>query len=379
MAWFASALLVLSVSSASGLAPQKFEWRFPPADVSWVRRVTPAIFSSGRPDRNEISLIREVGFASLVSVFALDATSVWNNITGDFVSTSDYDQIGKGLGLATRVFNFSSWTAPESFDAFASAMDILPKPILVHCHVGYAATTFATLYAIRTGAVPADEFYSRTLQQGFEYQTNPGVNSLWADVAQAKEVPATVESVENLRLTGGDDGYTTYYHTKRLTDDWYVAGQPNITTELASVKASGYGAVVNLRVDGEEDANWPGGHYVAAAEKRAMEAAGISYFTVPVSDPITAAQLRNVREKLAQAAATVPIGSAGPVLVHCKSGFRATASVLALVGAQEKRNWQWALRQAESIGFSFWDSEASESVAQALTQVLPDSSPIHIV
>lgn len=298
---------------------------------------------------------------------------MWNHMTGDFVSTDDYAAIGKTLGLATRVWNFTSWTDPKSFEAFAKSMDALPKPVLVHCHVGYAATSFATLYAIRTGGVSANEFYSRTLLQGWEYQTNPKLNALWASVAGASQVPDTTKPMLNLRLAGGT-GYRVYYHTKRISDDWYVSGLPNISTELDSVKASGYGAVVSLLVDGEQAGPmWPNGTYSAHVETMVMTREGIPFFSAPLSPPITADKLANVRLVLAKAAAATSNKTSGPVLVHCSTGYRSAATVLAHLGALEKRNWQWALRKAEAIGFSYGAEEGSDSTTDALIEALRPS------
>lgn len=354
-----------------GSVAAELQWQFPPPEVPWVRRVTPDVFAAGRPNREQITKIAKTGFASLVSFFSLPETSVWNNMTGDFVSTDDYAAIGKTLGLATRVWNFTSWTDPKSFEAFAKSMDALPKPVLVHCHVGYAATAFATLYAIRTGGVPANEFYSRTLRQGWEYQTNPSLNALWASVAGASQVPDTIKGpMLNLRLKSGT-GYRVYYHTKRISDDWYVSGLPNISTELDSVKASGYGAVVSLLADGEQAGPmWPNGTYSVRVESMVMGREGIPFFSAPLSPPLTADKLAKVGLVLAKAAAATSHKTSGPVLVHCSEGYRSTAAVLAHLGALERRNWQWALRAAEAIGYSYWDEEGSDSTTDALVEAL---------
>lgn len=365
-------LVVLQLGSVAA----ELQWQFPPPDVADVRRVTPSIFAAGRPNRDQITKIAKSGFASLVSVYTLPATNLWNSMTGDFVSTDDYAAIGKSLGLTTRVWNFTTelhpWTDPKSFEEFAKSMDSLPKPVLVHCHVGYSASALAFLYAIRTGGIPASEFYSRTVSQGWEFQTNPDVNKLWASVAGASKVPETIKGPTlNLRLNKGS-GYRMYYRTKRINDDWYVSGLPNISTELDSLKASGYGAVVSLLADGEQAGPmWPNGTYSAGVEGMVMNREGIPFFSAPLTPPLSADKLATVGLVLAKAAAAS--NNSGAVLVHCSAGYRSTAAVLAHVGVLEKRNWQWALRTAEAIGYSYWDEEGSDTTTDALVEALRSS------
>merc|ERR1712083_23709 len=106
---------------------------------------------------------------------------------------------------------------------------------------------------------------------------------------------------------------------------------------------------------------WPGGHFNETEERLAIESQGISYFSAPMSDPITVSELRDVKVVLAKAAAITTSKAIGPVLVHCRSGFRATAAVLAYIGFRNRDNWQWALRSADAIGYSFWESKMADA------------------
>jgi len=96
----------------------------------------------------------------------------------------------------------------------------------------------------------------------------------------------------------------------QITDRLSVAAQPE-PGDFRGFAAQGYGAVVNVRPDGEEP-----GQMGSAAEKEAARKAGLSYGFVPVTGPtITEPDIRAFQRVLSAAD--------GPTLVHCRSGTRA--------------------------------------------------------
>lgn len=96
----------------------------------------------------------------------------------------------------------------------------------------------------------------------------------------------------------------------RITDRLTVAAQPD-PADFPALANQGYAFILNTRPDGE-DAAQPGN----AAERAAVESAGLGYAFVPVTGPtIRAADIRAFQRALAE--------SKGPVYAHCKSGARA--------------------------------------------------------
>lgn len=96
----------------------------------------------------------------------------------------------------------------------------------------------------------------------------------------------------------------------KITDTLTVAGQPELQA-FAGLARDGFGALVNLRPDGE-DSGQPG----HAAERAAAESAGLAYRFVPVTGAtITTADIRAFQQAMREAK--------GAVFAHCKGGTRA--------------------------------------------------------
>lgn len=132
----------------------------------------------------------------------------------------------------------------------------------------------------------------------------------------------------------------------RVTPGVAVAGLP--TAEgLARLKALGFRTVVDLRRD-EEDGQ--------AAEKAAVEAAGLRY----VSVPLTAATLgRSDVERVAEALAHP---DAGPVLLHCSVANRA-GGMWALLQVQKGLPLEDAIAEGKRAGLK------SEAMIEAVRRV----------
>eukprot|EP01033_Poteriospumella_lacustris_P014028 gene14028-10025_t len=57
-------------------------------------------------------------------------------------------------------------------------MDSLPRPLYVHCHVGYMANLFTQLHLYLKGAILSSDIYPNSLAMGYDYQNNTDVVNL---------------------------------------------------------------------------------------------------------------------------------------------------------------------------------------------------------
>lgn len=95
----------------------------------------------------------------------------------------------------------------------------------------------------------------------------------------------------------------------KIDDRLTVASQPR-QEALATLAAAGFATIINNRPDGEEPGQ-PG----SAAEKAALERAGLDYRFIPVTAAtITEADIGAFQEGVSAAK--------GPVYAHCRSGTR---------------------------------------------------------
>lgn len=92
-----------------------------------------------------------------------------------------------------------------------------------------------------------------------------------------------------------------------VTDDLWIAGQIS-AADIAALADAGVKTVVNLRPDSE----------MTFDEQSAVEAAGMSYVSIPVAGAagVTKANAARLSESLA---------GSGPVMVHCASANRVGA------------------------------------------------------
>mmetsp|Transcript_58957 Transcript_58957/g.133329 ORF Transcript_58957/g.133329 Transcript_58957/m.133329 type:complete len:349 (-) Transcript_58957:230-1276(-) len=247
---------ILGISDAL-LTQRRFQWETSLPEVPAAQRVTPAIFSYGRPTRQEVYRFKQAGFKSIVSVGPVARKTVpqWFELHGEYMSDEEYHTLAKSIDMPLHVFvwGWDGLMKREAFDEFAAVMDSFPKPVLVHCGNGWLAALMGGLYAVRSGAYPPEEYYSRSADIGFEYQNETGLNLLYANLTHTRPRPSVPKKLHK-RLN--DMGYSKYYYTRRVNDDLYVMGQPNVTLEFDAMAKAGYGAFVSLRVDGEKKYGW---------------------------------------------------------------------------------------------------------------------------
>lgn len=115
-----------------------------------------------------------------------------------------------------------------------------------------------------------------------------------------------------------------------------VAAQPS-DADIAAARAAGYRTVVNFRAPGE-----PG--YVD--ERAAVEAAGMRYVAIPVQGHGATA------EHAAALDAVLGASDSGPVLMHCRSGTRATMVWTLWLAKHGGLGADEALARGESAGLS---------------------------
>lgn len=119
-----------------------------------------------------------------------------------------------------------------------------------------------------------------------------------------------------------------------------VSAQPS-DGDLAAARAAGYRTVVNFRAPGE-----PG----FVDERAAVEALGMRYVAIPVSGiDATTDHADALAPILADGAAD---GTAGPILMHCRSGTRAKLVWTLWLARQGGLSPQAALEQGRRAGLS---------------------------
>jgi protein tyrosine phosphatase (PTP) superfamily phosphohydrolase (DUF442 family) len=240
--------------------------------------------------------IAAAGYKSYVTVSVFNTTDAdFNGVKGDFPSTASETALLTSLGIQSFAID-ASWTVADA-TTVSDALLRLPKPVYVHCFVGYSASLFTLLHLTRAGALSADNLFAAGLALGYDYQSNsyavPLINEFTG--LNASVVPASIEST----LANGEQSYKTFYWPHRLSSDyWFNMGQP--LGALVSVAASqGYRTVLSFRADGESTTRLPSepstgpvindefsdaqGRYSVAAEQAAWEAAGVKFVNLPVS------------------------------------------------------------------------------------------------
>jgi uncharacterized protein (TIGR01244 family) len=126
-----------------------------------------------------------------------------------------------------------------------------------------------------------------------------------------------------------------------------VAAQPS-EAQFAAAQAAGYRTIVNFRTPGEEG-------YVD--EQAAVERLGLRYVSIPVKGhEVEASQADRLDAVLSDA-------SAGPVLLHCRSGKRATMVWTVWLARREGLPAEDALRYGARAGLS---GEAKDAVEKVL-------------
>ena len=123
---------------------------------------------------------------------------------------------------------------------------------------------------------------------------------------------------------------------RRLTDSFAAA--PQITaSDIAGIKAAGFGFIVNNRPDGESADQTPGEDIEAAALD-----AGLGYCAIPIDQSgFTVEQV---------AALSALMVSPRPILAYCRSGTRST-NLWALAAASRGEDVETIIDSALAAGY----------------------------
>jgi len=197
-----------------------------------------ALSTGGRLQEREVAYIASAGYLSILSVVEFNTSdSSFKGIDGDWPSSEQERVIAESYGMQMKYF--ASSLSVESVERASSLLLSLPKPVYMHCHVGWTAALFAQLHLIRSGSFGATYIYNTSLALGYDYQANADAVALieaYTGVS-AVVVPEQIEQ----SLTGGEAGYKNYYWTHRFgsSDMWYNAGQV-LDTHVQSIAAQGY-------------------------------------------------------------------------------------------------------------------------------------------
>ncbi len=120
----------------------------------------------------------------------------------------------------------------------------------------------------------------------------------------------------------------------------FLAGQPLEASAISQVKQLGVTTIVNLRTSSEIE------EWAPIEEEKLAAAQGLAYIHLPAGDddhPYSPAQVDTLAEILASAN--------GPVLLHCRSGHRATHLWVAYLAAKQGLTLDEAVALGRQVNF----------------------------
>jgi uncharacterized protein (TIGR01244 family) len=150
-------------------------------------------------------------------------------------------------------------------------------------------------------------------------------------------------------------------HFFAVDEHVYRGGQPTEEgwTSLAKL---GVKTVIDLRREGEDN------EHSIAAERRAVEAAGMHYVNVPMKSVVAPPETDMVK-------ILSVLNSGAPVFVHCKKGMDRTGTVIACYRvAQNGWSNHKALQEAEGLGIHWYEV----GMKQYIRTFQPESSRAQI-
>jgi len=345
-------------------------------DFSKVPANNESILTGGRLIERHLAYLQQAEFLSLLSVVVFPTNdTVYNDVIGKFPSTDYEMSLATSYGLTSK-YIASSLTV-DSAKEVSAIIDSLPKPLYIHCHVGYTANLFTQMHLYLKGYIQANEIYSHSLDLGYDLASNSDVVSLLNSLTGSNDTVHS-EAIEQ-NLAAGESSYKSYYWTHRLghEDLWYNAGQV-LDTHIDSIKEAGYTTYVSFRADHEATARLPTdnatgpvdnhefsdaleGLYSVEEERSLVTSKGLEYFHLPLnseeSNTWTAATYEKYLPVLrtidTQTRSAIKTTGKGAVLVHCASGYRSAAFTLTFLAQQQRLCSNWVLLQAQEVGFQY--------------------------
>lgn len=369
------ALFVISYGSTTPYSPTSL------TKLDYIAKHPSAalIKTGGRLTERQVEYLAAGGYASIVSVFNFTTTdSSYMNVVDTFPSSDSEINIGTTAGLKVSVVN--SQLTVEYATVISDLLANSPKPIYVHCHVGWTATLFTLLHLYRAGMIPAAEIYNQGVALGWNYQSNADAVLLISQFT-GYTVTVTGPTLE-LPLVSNETSYKQYYWTHRVGNDyWYNAGQL-LENHVTAITLQGYKTIISFRADGEPTTRLPSdpaqgpvnnyefsddhGNYSVEMERKAFEAQGLTFFHLPV----TGAASWSVDTFKKYYVTLAEVAKSGvPTIAHCASGYRSAGYIVAFLAYSQKQCTAWALTEARRIGFAF-DVSPNDAAVVSFFQTL---------
>lgn len=349
-----------------------------------------SIHTGGRLIERHLEYLATAGYKAVLSVVTFDTNDTsYNDVSGSFPSSAYQQSILESNDI-TMVYLASQLTVDDAYK-ISELIASLPKPLYIHCHVGWTASLFTLLhyYLDDTNALitSGEDIMSYGIKLGFDYQATQNSVDLINSVTNSNLSIADI-SIE-LTLNQTETSYKYYYWPHRLgnTDIWFNTGQ-FLSTHCEAIADAGYKSVMSFRrnfdptirlnsdnssgsIDNYEFSD-ENGLYDIALEKEALEAYDIPLYYLPPPRDTSKDYTKDLFEFY------LPILKAVeqeyPVLVHDSSGYRSAVYILTYIAYSNKFCRDWVTSQGMDIGFYFDNEEETsypnESVMNFLLEVL---------
>ena len=146
-------LVLLFAASARAAS---VHWQTFSGTTHYLKRITPAVYVSGRLTSRQLGYVSEAGFKTVISLVDFpNRDDVFKGIEGEWPSSAEEADILKGYGANSVSLNVDM--TQQSFDEVSSAILSAQKPIIVHCEVRY----WFYLCAMHFSSITFLYFYSR--------------------------------------------------------------------------------------------------------------------------------------------------------------------------------------------------------------------------
>ncbi|XP_070570808.1 uncharacterized protein [Ptychodera flava] len=385
---------------------------FPSPKAWWTKRISDDFHTAGRLSDREIKYASEAGFKSIISLFNFTEGSQAN--AGRNLPSSAESRVIAGLAaipmevLSTDPVNFDNL---DDFMIFKTTAAALPRPTLVAGVNSYVSTLFTVLYLVSQSemnpdASPAytiDDVFSIGQAFGHDYTTQSILDFIAQAIGESTRIG--VHSITSIPSTRQQ-----YWHAKPVTADWFVAGQI-YSKHMPLMEAAGFKSIINVRrgvtvkpqgtpsqeevtllniidrtgtyanggrqstarlLESRIDPNKPN-NYISPTSTVNYESTNpgefgdeIGYNETMESEyingntdfmyyhlPVGGQYKYNLETFIVFKEVFKEALTHGPVLVHCRTGYRASLFTLAVAGYLNCKDSSWAIETAHRLGYHF--------------------------
>lgn len=125
-------------------------------------KISDKVISSSQPSEEEIKKLPEQGFKSVVNLRAAgeDEQPLSPKDEGDLVQKL-------GMKYLHIPVSMKEGIKPELVDQFRREIELLPAPVLVHCHTGKRAGAFTMMYSALKEELTGEEALQKAMSIGF--------------------------------------------------------------------------------------------------------------------------------------------------------------------------------------------------------------------